>query len=124
MVRAAGEEALLVHTFPIDVALIPVAFMEGSAAIAMNRDAMTMARAAQSNGGLVIGQATRMATLDRLPPGQVVVPDTLLDLLIAADETPRAGEVFATPAVGGRSPFRGIWVVGPARGITTDLPGR
>jgi propionate CoA-transferase len=97
LVRASGQEALMVRSFPIDVALIPVAFMEGSAAIAMTRDAMTIARAARASSGLVIAQMDRVGTLDRLPPGQVVVPDTLVDLMVDSDGPDRLPEMFATP---------------------------
>ncbi|MEA2767677.1 MAG: propionate CoA-transferase [Acetobacteraceae bacterium] len=98
LVHPAGDEALLVRGFPIDVALIGVAFMEGSAAIAMTRDAMTVARAARASGGLVIAQLDRIGTLDKLPPGQVVVPDTLVDLLVTADPRERIWETFSSPS--------------------------
>ena len=38
LVRPAGDEALLFRGFPIDVALVGVGFMEGTAAIAMTRE--------------------------------------------------------------------------------------
>ena len=38
LVRPAGDEALLFHGFPIDVALVGVGFMEGTAAIVMTRE--------------------------------------------------------------------------------------
>ncbi|WP_428484529.1 CoA-transferase [Rhodopila sp.] len=97
VVRAAGQDALLMHSFPIDVALISVAFMEGSAAIAMTRDAMTIARAVQASGGLVIAQMDRVGTMEKLPPGQVVVPDTLVDVLVAADPRERTETTFSSP---------------------------
>src|SRR3984885_464000 len=62
LVRPAGDEALLFQGFPIDVAMIGVAFMEGTAAIAMTREAMTIARAARKGGGLVIAQTERVGT--------------------------------------------------------------
>lgn len=94
LVRPAGDEALLFRGFPIDAALIGVAFMEGTAAIAMTRDSMTLARAARKSGGLVIAQMNRIGTLDKLPPGQVVVPDTLVDVLVDADTRERMPETF------------------------------
>jgi propionate CoA-transferase len=125
LVRTAGEPELMAHTFPIDVALIPVGFLEGSAAIAMPRDAMTMARAARANGGLVIGQTRRIGTLDRLPLGQVVAPDSLLDLLIGADEGRRLGKVFAAPAAaGGFAPIRHVqaMTIGDRSATTPPAP--
>jgi propionate CoA-transferase len=99
LVRPAGDEALLFQGFPIDVALIGVAFMEGTAAIAMTRDSMTIARAARKSGGIVIAQVNRVGTLDKLRPGQVVVPDTLVDVLVAADPADRHWETFASAPV-------------------------
>lgn len=96
--RPAGDEALLFQGFPIDVALIAVAFMEGTAAIAMTREAMTIARAARKGGGLVIAQTDRVGTVDKLPPGQVEVPDTLVDVLVTADKWERNWETFSAPA--------------------------
>jgi propionate CoA-transferase len=103
LVHPAGDEALLFRGFPIDAALIGVAFMEGTAAIAMTRDSMAIARAARKCGGLVIAQMNRVGTLDKLPPGQVVVPDTLVDVLVEAGPPDRTWETFS-PAVanGGR----------------------
>ena len=98
LVRPAGDEALLFQGFPIDVALIGVAFMEGTAALAMTRDAMTIARAAHKSGGLVIAQLDRIGTLDKLPPGQVIVPDTLVDVLVATDPRERGWETFSSTA--------------------------
>lgn len=99
LVYPAGDEALLFHGFPIDAALIGVSFMEGTAAVAMTRESMTMARAARKSGGIVIAQVDRIGTLDKLPPGQVVVPDTLVDVLIEGDPRDRRPETFAPTAV-------------------------
>jgi propionate CoA-transferase len=96
LVSPAGDEALLFRGFPIDVALIGVAFMEGTAAIAMTRDAVTIARAARKSGGVVIAQTSRVGTLEKLPFGQLVVPDTLVDVLVAADPRDRTWETFST----------------------------
>ena len=96
LVHPAGDEALLFQSFPVDVALIGVAFMEGTAAIAMTRDAMTIARAARKSGGVVIAQMDRIGTLDKLPPGQVVVPDTLIDVLVSGDPRDRTWEMFSS----------------------------
>jgi propionate CoA-transferase len=100
LVRPAGDEALLFHGFPIDVALIGVAFMAGTAAIAMTRDSMTIARAARKGGGLVIAQTDRIGTLDKLSPGQIEVPDTLVDVLVTVDRRERIWETFSRPASG------------------------
>jgi propionate CoA-transferase len=101
LVRPAGDEALLFRSFPINVAVIGVAFMEGSGAIAMTREAMTIARAARKGGGLVIAQMDRIGTLDKLPPGQLEVPETLVDILVEAAPGGRPWETFAPAAAGG-----------------------
>jgi propionate CoA-transferase len=100
LVHAAGQEALLFRTFPIDVALVGVGFLEGTAEIAMTRDAMTMARAARKGGGLVIAQTNRVGTLNKLPIGQVVVPDGLVDALVASDGYDRTWDMFAAAPAG------------------------
>lgn len=106
LVHPAGDEALLFQGFPIDAALIGVAFMEGTAAIAMTRDSMTIARAVRKSGGVVIAQMNRIGTLDKLPPGQVVVPDTLIDALVTVDPRDRTWETFAPAATRRDWPLR------------------
>jgi propionate CoA-transferase len=101
LVRPAGDEALLFRGFPIHVAVIGVAFMEGTGAIAMTRDSMTIARAARKSDGLVIAQMDRIGTLEKLPPGQVEVPETLVDVLVEADAVGRTSETFAPAVPGG-----------------------
>jgi propionate CoA-transferase len=106
LVHPAGDEALLFRGFPIDVALIGVAFMEGTAAIAMTREAMTIARAARKSGGLVIAQTDRIGTLEKLPPGQVEVPDTLVDILVTAGPRTRRWETFSPLPTSNSRPLR------------------
>jgi propionate CoA-transferase len=99
LVHPAGEEALLFDGFPIDAALIGVAFMEGTAAVTMTRESMTIARATRQRGGTVIAQVDRIGTLGKLPPGMVEVPDTLLDVLVDANPRDRAWETFSPAAI-------------------------
>jgi propionate CoA-transferase len=99
LVHPAGDEALLFDGFPIDAALIGVAFMEGTAEIAMTRDSMTIARATRQRGGTVIAQVDRIGTLGKLPPGLVVVADKLVDVLVDADPRDRAWETFSPAAI-------------------------
>jgi propionate CoA-transferase len=98
LVHPAGDEALLFPGFTIHAALVGVAFMEGTADIAMTRDCTTIARATHKSGGVVIAQVNRIGTLEKLPPGQVVVPETLVDVLIEAEPRTRPSETFS-PAV-------------------------
>lgn len=99
LVRPAGDEALLFRGFPIDVALVGVGFMDSTAAIVMTRELMMMAQAARKSGGLVIAQLDRIGTLERLPPGEVIVPDTLVDVLVAGDPRERSWETFSPGGV-------------------------
>ena len=107
LVHPAGENALLFSGFTIDAAIIGVAFMAGSAAIATTRESMTIALAARKCGGIVIAQMDRLGTLGRLPPGQIVVPDTLVDVLITDDPRDRRAEMFSPAAatVAAAGPF-------------------
>lgn len=95
LVRPAGDQALLFQGFPIDVALVGVAFMQGAAAVAMTRDSLTIARAARKSGGIVIAQVNRIGTLERLPLGYVVAPDAMVDFMVTADAQERSWETFS-----------------------------
>ena len=96
LVRPAGDEALLFQGFPLDAAVIGVAFMAGTAEIAMTQEAMTMARAVRECGGLVIAQMNRIGTIDTVPPGHVTVADTLIDVLVTTSPADRMPETFAS----------------------------
>ncbi len=46
----------------------------------------------------------RIGTLEKLPPGQVEVPETMVDVLVEADaDGGRTTETFASAATGGGS---------------------
>lgn len=96
LVHPGEDEALLFRCFPIDVALIGVAFMAGTGAITMTSEARTLSQAARKSGGIVIAQLERIGTLDKLPPGQLVVPDTLVDVLVLIDPRVRVLETFSS----------------------------
>jgi propionate CoA-transferase len=85
LVRAGGSEALLYRSFPIDVALVSVAFTEPDSTLAMSREAMLIARAARASGGLVIAQQNPIGVLGRLPRSLVVVPDSIVDVVVSMD---------------------------------------
>ncbi|HYZ24988.1 MAG TPA: hypothetical protein VE690_22830 [Rhodopila sp.] len=95
LVQPAGDDALLYRGFPIDVGLLGVGFMANTAAIAMSREAVTIARAVRRCGGTIFAQTNRVGTLEKLPPSLVEAPDTLVDYLIAADPRDRSVETFA-----------------------------
>jgi propionate CoA-transferase len=100
LVRPAGDEALLFEGFPVHIALVGVGFMEGTGTIAMTRDSLTIARATRRCGGLVIAQANRIGTLEQLPPGQVEVADSQIDVLVEAEYAGRHWETFSPPVAG------------------------
>ena len=95
LVHPAGEEALLLRTFPLDYGLIGVGFMADTGALAMTREAMTIARAVQKSGGVVIAQPDRIGTCIKLRPGQVEAPDTLVDILVTADPRKSGWDTFS-----------------------------
>ena len=66
----------------------------------MTRDAMAIARAARKSGGVVIAQTDRVGTLEKLPLGQIVAPETLVDALVATSGQDRAPDRFATAPAG------------------------
>ena len=71
--------------------------MEETGAIAMTRNSRTIAQATRKRGGLVIAQVDRIGTMEKVPSGQVVVPDTLIDILVTADQRDRNWETFSSP---------------------------
>lgn len=97
LVRPAGTEALLLRRLVLDYGLIGVSFMADTGDIAMTQDALTIARAVRKTGGIVIAQPDHVGTLAKPRSGQVVVPDDVVDILVAADPKERGMDSFAPP---------------------------
>jgi len=95
----ASDETLPVPGFRIDAALVGVAVMAGTGAITMTPEARTLSQAARKSGGIVIAQLERHGTLDKLPPGQLVVPDASIDVLVMTDPRVRVLETFSSARI-------------------------
>lgn len=90
-----GGAALMIPTFPIDVAIVGVSFLADTGAILMTREAVTIARAARKSGGMVIAQAERIGTQQRARSDQAEVAEDLIDVLVTGSETADAADAFA-----------------------------
>lgn len=86
-----GEEYLYYPKFPIDVALLRGTSIDPRGNVtmedeAMLMDAMSYARAAKQNGGIVIVQAKRLAEDGELDPRAVQIPGVMVDYAVIAPE--------------------------------------
>jgi propionate CoA-transferase len=84
VVTFRGQEWLLYHAFPIDVAVIRGTTADEDGNLTMEGEAvqgemLAMAMAARNSGGIVIAQVRQLATRGSLPPRDVKVPAALID---------------------------------------------
>ena len=84
-----GRDFLLYKAFPIDVGLIRATSVDelGNCAQedeAATLDALAIAQATHNSGGVVICQAKRRVPAGTLPPKQVLVPGSVVDLVVLA----------------------------------------
>lgn len=84
VVTLRGEEWLLYHSFPIDVAVIRGTTADEDGSITMEGEAvqgemLAMAMAARNSGGIVIAQVRQLAPRGSLPQRAVKVPGALVD---------------------------------------------
>jgi propionate CoA-transferase len=91
LVEVSGETHLLYAAFPIDVAIVRVTSVDedGNGSCeeeAVWLDALALAQAARTSGGLVICQARRRVSAGTIPPREVVLPGCLVDLVVVAED--------------------------------------
>jgi propionate CoA-transferase len=84
VVTLRGQEWLLYHAFPIDVAVIRGTTADEDGNLTMEGEAvqgemLAMAMAARNSGGIVIAQVRQLATRASLPARDVKVPAALID---------------------------------------------
>ena len=84
VVTLRGEEFLLFHTFPVDVAVIRGTTADEDGNLTMEGEAvqgemLAMAMAARNTGGITIAQVKRLAPRGSLPLRDVKVPGALVD---------------------------------------------
>jgi propionate CoA-transferase len=99
VVELAGQEWLLYHPLPIDIAVIRATTADEDGNLTFEHepilgDSLALAMAAHNNGGRVIAQVERLAARGSLRPRDVRIPGALVDL-VYVDSTQR--QTYATP---------------------------
>lgn len=92
VVEFEGEEYLWLRAVPIDVALIRGTTADEKGNLSMEKEsimteAVMLAQAAKTNGGIVIVQAEYLAREGSIPPKDVIVPGVLVDHVVIATTT-------------------------------------
>ncbi len=102
LITVRGEECLLYHTFPIDVAIVRGTTADPDGNVTMEREALTLealaiAMAARNSGGIVIVQVERLAERHTLNARQVKIPGVMVDCVVVAEKADHHGQTFAMP---------------------------
>ncbi|MFZ7101534.1 MAG: acyl CoA:acetate/3-ketoacid CoA transferase [Peptococcaceae bacterium] len=89
VVEFEGEEWLYYKTFPVDVAIIRGTYADEHGNLTMDREgmlveALPLAQAARSSGGIIIAQVEQIVKANTLHPRNVKVPGILVDHIVVA----------------------------------------
>jgi propionate CoA-transferase len=106
VVEFDGEEWLFYRAIPIDVAIVRGTTADELGNISMEHEgaylgALDQALAARNSGGVVIAQVERMTTGGSLPPQQVRIPGTLVDLVVVVPDQWQTTQTEFDPAICG-----------------------
>ncbi|MGI6224740.1 MAG: acyl CoA:acetate/3-ketoacid CoA transferase [Peptococcales bacterium] len=86
-----GEEWLFYKTLPVDVVIIRGTYADENGNLTMDKEgmlteALPLAQAAKSSGGIVIAQVEQIVKANTLHPKKVKVPGILIDYLVVATD--------------------------------------
>lgn len=109
VVEIDGQEWLFYKSFPINVALIRGTTVDDHGNLTMEKEgplteALSLAQATKSSGGIVIVQAEYLAKAGSLHPKQVKVPGILVDYIVVATKQDACWQtegIYYTPAFSG-----------------------
>ena len=101
LITVRGEEYLLYHTHPINVAIIRGTTADPFGNVTMEREALTLealslATAAHNCGGIVIVQVEQIAERGTLNPRQVKIPGILVDCVVVTEKPEYHAQTFRT----------------------------
>lgn len=107
VVELRGQEWLLYHAFPIDVAVIRASTADEQGNLTMEEEAvqgemLAMAMAARNSGGRVIAQVHQLAPADSLAQRDVRVPGALVDIVVVDPEQTQTYATRYSPYLAGR----------------------
>jgi propionate CoA-transferase len=106
VVDVAGNEALFMPSFPVDVSIIRATTADELGNLTMEHEGATLtafaqAAAARSSGGMVIAQVKRIAEARSLDPHLVKVPGHLVDYVVVDPDQMQASKITHDPSVCG-----------------------
>jgi acyl CoA:acetate/3-ketoacid CoA transferase len=106
LVEFDGREWLYVRAIRPDVAIIRATTADERGNLSFEHEgaylgALDQAMAARANGGIVIAQVKRLTTAGAIPPHDVRVPSTLVDVVVLDPDQMQTTETRHDPAISG-----------------------
>ncbi|MCM0761357.1 MULTISPECIES: acyl CoA:acetate/3-ketoacid CoA transferase [Sporomusa] len=100
VIELGGEEWLWYKPFPVDVALIRGTSADERGNISLEREAgvseaLAVAQATKSSGGIVIAQVERLVANGSIPPMQVKIPGISVDYIVVTEKPEQHMQTFA-----------------------------